>query len=44
MKMLSARYSEKDYEDILFLMDKLGINTEERCRNVARVLVQPDIS
>jgi hypothetical protein len=30
MKMLFVRCGETDYEDILFLMDKLGINTEER--------------
>jgi hypothetical protein len=30
MKMMSARYGEKDYEDILFLMNKLGITTVER--------------
>jgi hypothetical protein len=30
MKMMSARYGEKDYEDILFLMNKLGITTTER--------------
>jgi hypothetical protein len=30
MKMMSARYGEKDYEDMLFLMNKLGITTAER--------------
>jgi hypothetical protein len=29
MKMMSARYGEKDYEDILFLMNKLGVTTSE---------------
>lgn len=30
MKMMSARYGEKDSDDILFLMNKLGIKTTER--------------
>ena len=29
MKLMSARYGEKDSEDILFLMKKLGIETAE---------------
>jgi CRISPR-associated endonuclease/helicase Cas3 len=36
MKTLSARYGEKDYEDILFLMDKLSIKTEERAVKARR--------
>lgn len=34
MKLMSARYGEKDSEDILFLMKKLGINTVEAAGEV----------
>ena len=29
MKLMSARYAETDYEDVMFLIDKLGMQTEE---------------
>jgi len=34
MKIMSARYGEKDSDDILFLMNKLGIKTAERATEI----------
>ena len=34
MKLMAARYGEKDYDDIRFLMDKLGITTVEQAQDV----------
>jgi hypothetical protein len=42
MKLMSARYGETDYNDIRFLMKKLGINTEESLRNVVVTYYPPE--
>ena len=34
MKLMSSRYGEKDYDDIKFLFDKLGITTFEQASDV----------
>jgi hypothetical protein len=34
MKLLSARYGEKDYEDIAFLIDELGISTADEAYSI----------
>jgi hypothetical protein len=34
MKLLSARYGERDYDDIRFLFNKLGIFTPEQAGNI----------
>ena len=34
MKLMSARYGETDYEDVKFLMNKLGIQTEEAMQEI----------
>ena len=36
MKLLSARYGEKDYDDIRFLMNKLEINTVDQAYDVVQ--------
>jgi hypothetical protein len=36
MKLMSARYGEKDNDGILFLMRKLGISTSERAAEILR--------
>jgi hypothetical protein len=34
MKLMSSRYGEKDYDDIRFLFDKLGIKTYEQASDI----------
>jgi hypothetical protein len=41
MKLLSARYGEKDYEDILFLLNKLGITTRQRATDTLLAFYPP---
>ena len=36
MKLMSARYGEKDYEDIRFLLDKLGISTTDQAFDILK--------
>ena len=36
MKLMAARYGEKDYEDIRFLMNKLEINTVDQAYDVVQ--------
>ena len=34
MKLIASRYGETDYEDVRFLVCKLGIKTEETMREI----------
>ena len=36
MKLMSARYGEKDYDDIKFLFNKLGVNTIDRANEIVQ--------
>ena len=36
MKLMSARYGEKDYDDIRFLIKKLGINSKEQAYDIVQ--------
>jgi hypothetical protein len=42
MKVMSARFSEKDSEDILFLMNKLGVTTSERAIDILLSFFSPN--
>jgi hypothetical protein len=35
MKLISARYGERDYDDIRFLFDKLGVKTSRQAEDIA---------
>jgi len=37
MKLISARYGEKDYEDIQFLLNKLKIDTVEKAYEIIQI-------
>jgi hypothetical protein len=41
MKLMSARYGEKDNDDILFLMRKLGVSTSERATEILLSFFSP---
>jgi len=42
MKLVAARYGEKDYEDIKFLMKKLEVDTSEKAHDVVTRFYPPE--